>query len=92
MLICMKPTHKQLKALQKRISDKYAKRRLSNAEIGRLAIVHPSQVSRICAGNFKTISNSVVQICKILKVKVPKLDEESGMDTEWAEARSCGRI
>jgi hypothetical protein len=87
----MKPTRKQLNALQKRISDKYAKSSLRNADIGRLANVHPSQVGRVCAGNFKTISNNVVQICKILKVKVPKLDEESNMDTEWAKANASLR-
>jgi hypothetical protein len=91
MLICMKPTGKQLKALQQRISGKCAKSRLSNADIGRLANVHPSQVGRICAGNFKTISNNVVQICKVLKVKVPKLDEEANMDIEWAKANASLR-
>jgi hypothetical protein len=87
----MKPTRKQLNTLQKRISDKYAKSSLSNADIGRLANVHPSQVGRVCAGNFKTISNNVVQICKILKVKEPKLDAESNMDTEWAKANASLR-
>ena len=91
MLIRMKPSRKQLDALQNRISDKYAKSRLSNADIGRLANVHPSQVGRVCAGNFKTISNNVVQICKILKVKVPKVDEQSSMDIEWARANASLR-
>jgi len=87
----MKPTHKQLITLQKRISDKCAKSRLSNADIGKLANVHPSQVGRIRAGNFKTFSNNVVQVCKVLKVKVPKIDEESSMDTEWAKANASLR-
>ncbi len=91
MLICMKPTRKQLNALRKRISDQYAKSNLSKADIGRLANVHPSQVGRICTGNFKTISNNVVQVCKILKVKAPKLDEEANIDTEWAKANASLR-
>lgn len=91
MLICMKPTSKQLSDLRRRISSRYAKCRLSNADIGRLAAVHPSQVGRICSGDFKTISNNVVQICRVLKVKVPKISEESGMDNEWAQANASLR-
>ena len=91
MLIHMKPTSKHLSELQQRISNKYAKSRLSKADLGRLASVHPSQVGRICAGDFKTISNNVVQICRVLKVKVPKLDEETEMDIEWAKANASLR-
>lgn len=91
MLISMKPTSKQLSELHKRISKKFAKSELSKADLGRLANVHPSQVGRICNGDFKTISNSVVQICKILKVKVPKIAEEIEMDTEWAKANASLR-
>lgn len=91
MLIRMKPTSKQLSELHKRISRKFAKSRLSKADLGRLANVHPSQVGRICTGNFKTISNNVVQVCKILKVRVPKVDQECEMDTEWARANASLR-
>ena len=91
MLISMKPTSKQLSALKKRISSGYAKSGLSNADIGRLAAVHPSQVGRICGGDFKTISNNVVQICRVLKVKVPKLSEEARMAPEWAQANASLR-
>ncbi len=91
MLICMKPTSNQLSELHKRISTKYAESKLSKADLGRLANVHPSQVGRICAGHFKTISNNVVQICKVLNVKVPKVDEEISMDAEWAKANASLR-
>lgn len=91
MLIRMKPTSKQLRELNKRISNKFAKSELSKADLGRLASVHPSQVGRICAGDFKTISNNVVQICKILKVNVPRVAEEIEMDTEWAKANASLR-
>lgn len=64
---------------------------LTKADLGRLANVHPSQVGRICTGEFKTISNNVVQICKILRVKVPKVAEEIEMDTEWAKANASLR-
>ncbi len=53
--------------------------------------MHASQVSRICAGEFKTLSANVVQICMILKVKVPRLDEEEKMDKEWAKAHASLR-
>ena len=91
MLIRMKPTSKQLSELQKRISKKYAKSKLSKADIGRLANVHPSQVGRICKGDFKTISNNVVKICMALKVRVPKIDGEIEMDIEWAKANASLR-
>ncbi|MBV5268591.1 MAG: helix-turn-helix transcriptional regulator [Afipia sp.] len=38
----------------------------SYAEIGRIAGVHGSQVSRICKGEFETLSQNVVQVCKVL--------------------------
>ena len=91
MLIGMKPTRKQLVALRKSIFEKFGTSGLNRADVAKLANVHPSQVSRICAGNFKTISNSVVQICRVLKVKVSKLDEDSTMDTEWAKANASLR-
>jgi transcriptional regulator with XRE-family HTH domain len=91
MLICMKASSKQISELQKRIARARTKRNLSYADLAKMAHVHASQVSRICAGNFKTFSNNVVQICKILKVKVPRLEEEDDMDTEWAKARASLR-
>ena len=40
------------------------------SEIGRKSGVHPSQASRICRGEFKTISQNVVQICGALGIVV----------------------
>jgi len=87
----MKPTSKHLSELQKRISRKFAESELSKADLGRLANVHPSQAGRICTGDFKTISNNVAQVCRVLQVKVPKIDEEIGVDTEWAKANASLR-
>lgn len=87
----MKPSSKQISDLQKRISRARKVKNLSYAEIAEIARVHASQVSRICAGNFKTLSNSVVQVCKVLRVKVPKLDEKDSMDVEWAKAHASLR-
>ncbi|MBN9074600.1 MAG: helix-turn-helix transcriptional regulator [Rhizobiales bacterium] len=87
----MKPTGKQISDLRKRISRARTKKNLSYADLAKMASVHASQVSRICAGDFKTFSNNVVQICKILKIKVPRLEEEDDMDTEWAKAHASLR-
>ncbi|MES0069396.1 helix-turn-helix domain-containing protein [Mesorhizobium sp. M0074] len=87
----MKPSSKQISGVQKRILSARAKRNLSYADLSKMARVHASQVSRICAGDFKTFSNNVVQICKVLKVKVPRLEEEIDMDTEWAKAHASLR-
>lgn len=50
---------------------------LSYAEIGKASQVHSSQVSRICRGNFKTLSHNVVEVCKALglETEVVKLAE-----------------
>lgn len=87
----MKPTIKQLDALQRKIFEQRKKSGLSNAEIGKLAAVHPSQVGRICAGDFKTISNNVVQVCRVLKVRVPRIAEKDRLDAEWAQANASLR-
>ena len=92
MLICMKPTIKQLDALRADIAAAYTERQLSDAEIGRLSDVHPSQVGRICGGEFRTFSHNVVQICKTLGVSVPRLEPKMRkLDPEWAHAQSCMR-
>lgn len=84
----MKPSSKQISHLQKRISHARNNMNLSYAEIGKMASVHASQVSRICAGDFKTFSNNVVRVCKILNVKVPRLEEDEEMDPEWAKVHA----
>lgn len=86
MLICMKPNDKQIKDLHERISRARSRSNLTQADLSKMSNVHASQISRICAGQFKTFSNNVVQICKVLKVKVPRLEEEEDMDAEWAKA------
>jgi len=88
----MKPTIKQLEDLKAKIAQAKEVKALTNAEIGRISQVHPSQVGRICAGNFKTFSHNVVQICKVLDIKVPQLEpRQSAMAPEWAQAISSMR-
>jgi predicted XRE-type DNA-binding protein len=56
---------KLVAAIQQRVADSG----LSYSEIARAADVDVSQASRICRGQFKTVSHNVVQICKALGLK-----------------------
>lgn len=88
----MKPTIKQLNDLKAKIVAARGAKGLSYAELGRISRVHPSQVGRICEGHFKTFSHNVVQVCKALEIKVPRLEpQQSGMAPEWAQAMSSMR-
>lgn len=88
----MKPTIKQLDDLKLKIVEARASKGLTYAELGRISLVHPSQVSRICDGRFKTFSHNVVQVCKALEIKVPRLEpNRSAMAPEWAQAMSSMR-
>src|SRR3546814_6182261 len=91
MLICMKPSDKEISDLQCRIERALAKENLSYADLAKITSVHASQVSRICSGDFKTFSNNVVQICKALKIRVPRIDEEDDVDIEWAKVHASLR-
>ena len=80
----MKPTNEERLDLARRIATARSDSPLSDAEIGRLSGVHPSQVGRICRGGFRTISNNVVQICCALGLPV-RVVESSGTpaDRSW---------
>src|SRR3546814_19182577 len=87
MQICMKATEKELEALRGQIAKARADSSLSDAEIAQISRVHPSQVSRICRGSFRTISNNVVQICNVLEVPmqaipVPWIEENNSWRSE----------
>ena len=62
----MKPSPKERADLLERIVKRRAEVPLTDADLGRRARVHPSQVGRICRGDFKTFSSNVVQVCKAL--------------------------
>lgn len=70
MLICMKLSTLEIGDLKMRIRERYEAQTLSYTEIGRMSKVDQSQVCRICTGKFRTISNNVVQVCKVLGVQV----------------------
>jgi hypothetical protein len=88
----MKPTIKQLSAVNQSLAKKRGLSGLSNAEISRMSGVHQSQVGRICGGQFKTFSFSVVQICKVLEVPLPRIcPSKTGEDPAWALVQSSIR-
>jgi len=88
MLICMKPTSKQISMLQTRIAKRMADNPVSYADISRATGVDPSQVSRICKGDFRTFSDNLVQICRVLKVKIPRIAPTDDVDREWSKVHS----
>jgi hypothetical protein len=88
----MRPTIKQLEDLRTKIASAQESKGLSYAELGRISLVHPSQVSRICGGQFATFSHNVVQVCKALDIKVPQLEpKHAPMAPEWAQVISSMR-
>src|SRR3546814_3415524 len=92
MQICMKATAEQLASLKVRIAEADAREGLSRAEIGRLSKVHPSQVGRICSGEFKTISNNVVQVCKVLGLNLETVTAPATKaDASWSRLEASVR-
>lgn len=80
MLICMKPSAPEISDLKTRIMERYKAQTLSYAEIGRRAKVDQSQVWRICTGEFRTRSDNVVQVCKVLGVQMETVQIGPGED------------
>ena len=70
MQICMKLNSKSRSKLKSDIRERFDASGLNYSEVGKTAHVHSSQVSRICRGEFRTVSFNVVQVCKVLGVDV----------------------
>ena len=85
MLICMKLSRAEIEDLQRRLRFALKKQRLTAAEIGRLAGVHPSQVGRICRGEFRTMSHNVVEICRVLGLDSKAVAPATKADAAWAQ-------
>jgi hypothetical protein len=62
----------------------------SRAEISRQTRVDVGQVSRICRGQFKTLSHNVLQICKFLNIPIDD-DSERGASSLEAHRRRLER-
>ena len=92
MLICMKPTRLDIEKLAGRLRSARKRQRLTDTEIGRLAGVHPSQVGRICAGEFRTLSHNVVQVCRILGIDLATVAKaRDKRDAAWAKLEASVR-
>jgi len=91
MLICMKPTIKQIRDLHAKISKAVSVKGLSYADIAKISNVDQSQVSRICRGGFKTFSSNVVQVCIALNVKMPYPTTGMSSNLEWKKAQASMR-
>ena len=83
MLICMKMGRADIADLRERLQFALEKQRLTAAEIGRLAGVHPSQVGRICRGEFRTMSHNVMEVCRVLGVDAAAQPANES-DAAWA--------
>ena len=91
MQICMKATEKELHHLKDRIAEANAEMGSTRSFLSKKSGVHASQVSRICRGDFKTISHNVVQVCKALGLKVAFMEESSPPDADWSKVQASAR-
>lgn len=87
MLICMKPTSKEITRLQAEIRNTLKIHPISFADISKISGVDPSQVGRICKGTFKTFSHNVVRVCNALDVTIPQI-KPAVIEKELSKAHS----
>lgn len=87
----MKATEKELRHLKQRIANASAEKGLTRSYLGKISGVHASQASRICRGDFKTISHNVVQVCMALGLKVTVVEEGSPPDSDWSKIQASAR-
>ena len=85
MLICMKLSRTEIEEIRRQLHFALKKQRLTVTEIGRLAGVHPSQVGRICRGEFRTMSHNVVQVCRVLGLDPAVPRPATKRDAAWAQ-------
>ena len=88
----MKATAEQLSDLKRRIAEADARSQLSRSEISKICAVHPSQVSRICRGHFRTISYNVVQVCTAIGLEVQTVKTSATKnDASWSKIEASAR-
>ena len=88
----MKATADTLGGLKDRIGLAASRSSLTRTEIGATSGVHPSQVSRICRGQFKTISFNVVQVCKALGIEIERISIPACVeDASWSKIEASVR-
>jgi hypothetical protein len=88
----MKATENQISVLRTKIIAARADCVLTDTQIGALIGVHASQVGRITRGEFRRISESVVQICKVLGLEMDAAVFEASIETAaWAKLQASLR-
>ena len=88
----MKATENEISVLRAKIVTARAGCSLTDTEIGALAGVHASQVGRIARGEFRRISENVVQVCKILGLEIDAAAmEPSAENAAWAKLQASLR-
>lgn len=88
----MKASDDELSALKARIVRAVSASSLTYSQIARNRQVHPSQVSRICRGEFKTVSHNVVQVCTALGLEVTTVSTPaSETDAAWSKIEASAR-
>jgi hypothetical protein len=87
----MKLSRVEIEDVRKRLRSALKKQRLTVTEIGRLAGVHPSQVGRICRGEFRTMSHNVVEVCRVLGLDPAAAPPATESDAAWALLESSLR-
>lgn len=92
MQISMKATENEISVLRARIAAARANCMLTDTQIGAVIGVHASQVGRITRGEFRRISESVVQICKVLGLEIDAAALEPNAETAaWAKLQASMR-
>jgi hypothetical protein len=70
MQICMKMTSQGQKLFLRDVAARLSADGVSALALAKKSKIHQSQVSRIMAGKFKTVSSNVMKICIVLGLKV----------------------
>lgn len=89
----MKLSRSDIDDVRNRLRSAVKKQRLTVTEIGRVAGVHPSQVGRICRGEFRTMSHNVMEVCRVLGVDPAETKPATERDAAWAALeRDLGKL
>ena len=83
MQIYMKLSQNDIDKLSVSIENARAARGLNYSQLAEISNVNQGQISRICHGKFKTISQNVMQICNTLGVSlVPHFEKNTDIETQ----------
>ncbi|MFC3711209.1 hypothetical protein ACFOMD_01410 [Sphingoaurantiacus capsulatus] len=88
----MRATENEISILRDKIVAARIACSLTDTQIGAVVGVHASQVGRITRGEFRRISESVVQICKVLGIETESAALEPNAETAaWTKLQASLR-